>query len=67
MSSELQPEPFSVVRGEGFPIVFAHGMGIDHRSMMMLDDAFPEGTKRIYTINAKGFDRLNLWLDQFWS
>jgi DNA-binding transcriptional ArsR family regulator len=26
-----------------------------------------EGTKRIYAINAKGFDRLNLWLDQFWS
>jgi len=26
-----------------------------------------EGTKRIYAINARGFDRLNLWLDQFWS
>ena len=26
-----------------------------------------EGTRRIYAINAKGFDRLNLWLDQFWS
>ena len=26
-----------------------------------------EGTKRIYAINPKGFDRLNLWLDQFWS
>lgn len=26
-----------------------------------------EGTKRIYAINNKGFDRLNLWLDQFWS
>ena len=26
-----------------------------------------EGTKRIYAINAKGFDRLNLWLDQFWA
>ena len=26
-----------------------------------------EGTKRIYSINATGFDRLNVWLDQFWS
>lgn len=26
-----------------------------------------EGTRRIYSVNAKGFDRLNLWLDQFWS
>ena len=25
------------------------------------------GTKRIYSVNAKGFDRMNLWLDQFWS
>lgn len=25
------------------------------------------GTKRIYSVNNKGFDRLNLWLDQFWS
>ncbi|MCI1673490.1 MAG: alpha/beta hydrolase [Bifidobacterium tibiigranuli] len=56
MSSEIQPEPFSVVRGEGFPIVFAHGMGIDHRSMMMLDDAFPDGTKRIY-IDLPGFGK----------
>jgi DNA-binding transcriptional ArsR family regulator len=27
----------------------------------------PSGTKRIYTINNKGFTRLNVWLDQFWS
>ncbi|OLP61057.1 transcriptional regulator [Xaviernesmea oryzae] len=27
----------------------------------------PSGTRRIYTINKKGFDRVNLWLDQFWS
>ncbi|MFB2550326.1 ArsR/SmtB family transcription factor [Ensifer soli] len=25
------------------------------------------GTKRIYAINRAGFDRLNIWLDQFWS
>lgn len=27
----------------------------------------PEGTRRIYSINKSGFDRLNFWLDQFWS
>ncbi|MFC3074397.1 ArsR/SmtB family transcription factor [Shinella pollutisoli] len=26
-----------------------------------------QGTRRIYAINRKGFDRLNLWLDQFWA
>ncbi len=26
-----------------------------------------EGTKRIYSVNTQGFDRMNLWLDQFWS
>lgn len=25
------------------------------------------GTRRIYSVNNKGFDRLNIWLDQFWS
>ena len=25
------------------------------------------GPKRIYAINKPGFDRVNLWLDQFWS
>ena len=25
------------------------------------------GTRRVYAVNNKGFDRLNLWLDQFWS
>ncbi|QRM56628.1 metalloregulator ArsR/SmtB family transcription factor [Sinorhizobium sp. BG8] len=25
-----------------------------------------KGTKRIYAINNKGFNRLNFWLDQFW-
>jgi hypothetical protein len=25
------------------------------------------GTRRIYSVNNSGFDRLNLWLDQFWS
>lgn len=26
-----------------------------------------EGTRRIYSVNKPGFDKLNLWLDQFWS
>ncbi|ANL42048.1 MULTISPECIES: ArsR/SmtB family transcription factor [Rhizobium] len=26
-----------------------------------------EGTKRIYAVNNRGFDKLNLWLDQFWA
>jgi len=26
-----------------------------------------DGTRRIYSVNRPGFDRLNLWLDQFWS
>ena len=26
-----------------------------------------DGTKRIYAVNNRGFDRLNLWLDQFWA
>lgn len=26
-----------------------------------------EGTKRIYSVNDRGFIKLNLWLDQFWS
>ena len=26
-----------------------------------------EGTKRMYSIETAGFDRLNLWLDQFWA
>ena len=26
-----------------------------------------EGTRRIYAVNNRGFDKLNLWLDQFWA
>jgi DNA-binding transcriptional ArsR family regulator len=25
------------------------------------------GTKRVYTVNNHGFDKLNVWLDQFWG
>lgn len=26
-----------------------------------------EGTKRLYEVNADGFRKLNIWLDQFWA
>lgn len=26
-----------------------------------------DGTKRIYAVNTKGFQKLNIWLDQFWT
>lgn len=26
-----------------------------------------QGTKRIYALDADGFVRLNIWLDQFWE
>lgn len=26
-----------------------------------------EGTRRIYSVNIKGFQKLNIWLDQFWG
>jgi DNA-binding transcriptional ArsR family regulator len=31
-----------------------------------LVNARADGTKRIYTVSADGFFKLNLWLDQFW-
>jgi DNA-binding transcriptional ArsR family regulator len=27
----------------------------------------PQGTKRIYSIVPDGFDRLNIWVEQFWA
>ena len=26
-----------------------------------------QGTKRVYAVNNNGFNRLNIWLDQFWK
>ncbi len=26
-----------------------------------------KGTRRIYSVDNRGFDRMNLWLDQFWD
>ncbi|MDF7663840.1 alpha/beta hydrolase [Bifidobacterium sp. ESL0763] len=50
------PEAYTVVKGEGLPVIVAHGMGVDHRSLMMLDDAFAPGTKRIY-LDLPGYGR----------
>lgn len=55
----IDPEPYAVVRGEGFPIVFVHGMGVDHRSLLLLDEAFPEGTRRIY-LDLPGYGRTSV-------
>lgn len=52
----LDPEPFAAVKGEGFPVVFVHGMGVDHRSLLLLDDALPEGMRRIY-LDLPGYGR----------
>lgn len=43
-----QPQANVAKEGEGFPIVIAHGMGVDHRSLMMLDSWFPQGSERLY-------------------
>ena len=32
-----------------------------------LVSARAEGTKRFYAVNAAGFLKLNIWLDQFWA
>lgn len=32
-----------------------------------LVDANAKGTKRVYTLRAPGFMKLNIWLDQFWT
>ena len=32
-----------------------------------LVDVAAEGTRRVYSISAGGFMKLNVWLDQFWE
>ena len=60
-----QPQAYAVTEGDGLPVVFVHGMGVDHRSLMLLDEAFlcPESgaaasrsLKRIY-LDLPGFGR----------
>lgn len=41
----VEPRAHVVESGEpnGLPVVFVHGMGVDHRSLMLLDEAFATG------------------------
>lgn len=50
------PAPQFVERGDGTPIVFVHGNGVDHRMMLALDDAFDDDGmwRRIY-LDLPGF------------
>lgn len=44
----MQPQANVARRGEGFPVIVIHGMGVDHRSLMMLDEYYPADTERLY-------------------
>ncbi|URK87032.1 metalloregulator ArsR/SmtB family transcription factor [Rhizobium sp. RCAM05350] len=66
---ELQRAPRTVNElAEGLPIsrpaVSQHLKALLDSNLVSVSAS---GTKRIYTINKPGFDRVNLWLDQFWS
>lgn len=49
-----QLQPYCAIEGndDGLPVVFVHGMGVDHRSLMMLDKAFDgnDSIRRIYLV-----------------
>ena len=53
-----QLQPYCAIEGndDGLPVVFVHGMGVDHRSLMMLDKAFDgnDSIRRIY-LDLPGF------------
>ena len=55
-----QPQPYYAIEGNdnGLSVVFVHGMGVDHRSLMMLDEAFDgnDSIRRIY-LDLPGFGR----------
>lgn len=55
-----QLQPYCAIEGndDGLPVVFVHGMGVDHRSLMMLDKAFDgnDSIRRIY-LDLPGFGR----------
>ena len=55
-----QLQPYCAIEGndDGLPVVFVHGMGVDHRSPMMLDKAFDgnDSIRRIY-LDLPGFGR----------
>ena len=50
-----QLQPYCAIEGndDGLPVVFVHGMGVDHRSLMMLDKAFDgnDSIRRIYPVS----------------
>lgn len=66
---ELRRGPKTVtLLAEGLPIsrpaVSQHLRALLDSGLVTVDQ---KGTRRFYAVNPKGFDRLNLWLDQFWS
>jgi len=53
--SGLRPAPRVVRRGEGTPLLFIHGNGVDHRLLLDLDDVFDDGGwERLY-LDLPGF------------
>ena len=66
---ELRRAPRTVNElAEGLPI--SRPAVSQHRKALLdcnLVSVTANGTKRIYAVNNRGFDRLNLWLDQFWA
>ncbi|SFI56257.1 ArsR/SmtB family transcription factor [Aerobium aerolatum] len=66
---ELRRGPKTVGEmAEGLPI---SRPAVSQHLKVLLDtglvNASSRGTRRIYSINADGFLKLNLWLDQFWE
>ena len=66
---ELRRGPKTVTElADGLPI---SRPAVSQHLKVLLDTglvtARAQGTRRIYAIDRAGFDRLNLWLDQFWS
>ncbi|PJM72929.1 alpha/beta hydrolase [Bifidobacterium primatium] len=56
-----QPKANVVIQGDDaredvIPVVFVHGMGVDHRSLMLLDGVFPDAMRRIY-LDLPGFGK----------
>lgn len=53
----MNPEPFTMRRGSGMPLVVVHGNGVDHRLLLPLDECFADDAwERIY-LDLPGFGR----------
>lgn len=66
---ELRREPKTVSElAKGLPIsrpaVSQHLKALLDSNLVTVSTV---GTRRIYAVNNQGFNKLNLWLDQFWS